>query len=85
MAELVACSIQLGHPPNWNGPELDPARRMAELVACLNQLGHPPNWIGPARRMAELVACSIQIGHPPSWSRGRSSFAIRRAGRCALS
>ncbi|WZZ03258.1 hypothetical protein YC2023_089179 [Brassica napus] len=89
MAELVACSIQLGHSQSLTGS----AWRMDERVVLSTKLGHPPSWTGSPRRMAELDwftsadgrAGLVHLGGWPSWSRGRSSSAIHRAGRCALS
>ncbi|KAF3552913.1 hypothetical protein F2Q69_00013339 [Brassica cretica] len=83
MAELVACSIQLGA-----GRVVDPARPSAELDWSSSADGRAGRVFDPARRSAEVDwfnsadgrAGRIQLGGWPSWLRGRSSSAIHRAG-----
>ena len=82
MAELVACSVQLGGWPGWScvrSSSACPARPSVELDWSSSADGRACRVFDQARRTG-----LVQLGGWPSWWRVRSSSANRRTGLIQL-
>ncbi|KAF3589388.1 hypothetical protein F2Q69_00028802 [Brassica cretica] len=86
MTELVACSIQLGHPPSWSRVQFSSAICRTGLVQLVGwsswsvQLGGWLSWSRVRSSLAIRRAEPVQLDGWLRWSRGPSRSAICRAG-----